>query len=98
MSSNEMRQLIAHLPEEVAMDLMRYGISLPATDGEEPPLIPQEPDNPVSTDGGEIIDLPTEVVICDYPITGNWCEVVPRRTYTPPVRRNQEKFHDHIAC
>ena len=99
MSSNEMRHLVAHRPMEVSLDLMRYGIDVKVielvTIELEP--IPQDPPEPVSTEGCEVLELPTEVVICDYPVNEPWYEIVPRRRRTPQIEP-KENANGYVAC
>lgn len=99
MSSNEMRQILAHLPDGVGIDLVRYGISLQSHELETVEIepLPEERPEQISTDGCVVIEMPTEVVIYDYPITGNWCEVLPARTRVPPLPNRKERSYDDIA-
>ena len=47
-----------------------------------------------------MIELPTEVIIYDYPVHTNWCEVVPRRINQPQKRPIELKEVENvrIAC
>lgn len=67
---------------EIALDLVRYGIDVanPSVQNNQANRS-SRPDKDKPTNGGEVVMLPTELVISDYPVTGSWCEIVPvRRT------------------
>ncbi len=90
------------LPTDVCTDLARYGIQV-----EELTLecieINSELDRPpeeIDPDGCEVIELQTEVIIFDYPVHTNWCEVVPRRSNRTQKRPMEMKEVDavRIAC
>ena len=97
MSSNQLRQIVAHLPSDVSQDLLRYGIDVTVTELVTIELepAPEEPAETISTEGCEVIELPTEVVICDFPVNEPWCEIVPRRRRPPQTKENA---HGYIAC
>ena len=80
------------LPAEVCTDLARYGIQV-----EELPVDCIEQIDP---EGCEVIELPTEVIIYDYPVRTNWCEVIPRRNNQPQKRPMEMKEVEdvRIAC
>lgn len=69
MSSNEMRQLIAHLPAGVDADLIRYGVSVDVLEVECIQLLPitDLDAEAVPTVGCEVIDMPVEVIHYDLP-------------------------------
>lgn len=72
------RQVPALSAADFSDDLRRYGIDT------EP--VPEDM-APCTTDTGEVIQLPTEVVISDYPVSDNWCEIVPvRRRPAKPTK------------
>ena len=90
------------LPADVCTDLARYGIQV-----EELTLecieINSELDRPpeeIDPDGCEVIELQTEVIIFDYPVHTNWCEVVPRRSNRTQKRPMEMKEVEdvRIAC
>ena len=90
------------LPTEIGTDLARYGIQV-----EELTLecieINSELDRPpeeIDPDGCEVIELQTEVIIFDYPVHTNWCEVVPRRSNRTQKRPMEMKEVEdvRIAC
>jgi hypothetical protein len=97
MSSNEPRQLIAHLPVGIHMDLLRYGICAEVLELESIELmpVPQVPEEVVSTDGCEVHELAVEVVIRDYPASRAWLECNPLWTATGIA--NKEKANGHVA-
>lgn len=91
MSSNELYQLLQHLPLDVESDLARYGIEvieLQAIECEGT-SVKDEPADAVAPEGCEVIELFTEeVVIHDFPVGPTWCEIVSRRnTYTKEACR-----------
>jgi hypothetical protein len=49
------------------------------------------------TEDGEILELPTEVVIREYPVTEPWCEIVPVRR-NPSMKKEKEMKNGAIAC
>ncbi len=89
------------LPTEIGTDLARYGIQV-----EELTLecieINSELDRPpeeIDPDGCEVIELQTEVIIFDYPVHTNWCEVVPRRSNRTKRPMETKEVEDvRIAC
>ena len=89
------------LPADVCTDLARYGIQV-----EELTLecieINSELDRPpeeIDPDGCEVIELQTEVIIFDYPVHTNWCEVVPRRSNRTKRPMETKEVEDvRIAC
>ena len=89
------------LPTDVCTDLARYGIQV-----EELTLecieINSELDRPpeeIDPDGCEVIELQTEVIIFDYPVHTNWCEVVPRRNNRTKRPMEMKEVEDvRIAC
>ncbi len=89
------------LPTDVCTDLARYGIQV-----EELTLecieINSELDRPpeeIDPDGCEVIELQTEVIIFDYPVHTNWCEVVPRRSNRTKRPMETKEVEDvRIAC
>ena len=54
----------------------------------------------IDPEGCEVIELPTEVIIYDYPVHTNWCEVIPRRNNQPQKRPLEMKEVEdvRIAC
>ena len=54
----------------------------------------------IDPEGCEVIELPTEVIIYDYPVRTNWCEVIPRRSNQPQKRPLEMKEVEdvRIAC
>ena len=97
-SLNAARPLAAHYPNEIALDLIRYGIDVAVADVVpiDIPPVPQDKAEPIPTEGCEVLELPTEVVICDYPVTESWCEIVPVRRRPPPLKKEIE--NGAIAC
>lgn len=92
MSTNELCQLIAHLPVGP-----RYGISTEVIELEciELMPVPQVPEEAVSTEGCEVHELAAEVVIRDYPASRAWLECNPLWTGTGIA--NKEKANGHVA-
>jgi hypothetical protein len=77
MSSNELYQLLQHLPLDVESDLARYRIKVIECKGTS---VKDEPVNAVVPEGCEVIELFTEeVVIHDFPVAPTCCEIVSRR-------------------
>ena len=94
MSSNELFQILQHLPLDVESDLARYGIEvieLQAIDCDGTSA-PDEPADAVPADDCcEVIELFTEdVVVHEFPVGPHWCEVVSRRhQYAKEAYRGQ---------
>lgn len=92
-NTNEMLQLIAHLPVDANSDLFRYGIEvieLDALECIEITPIPDEEAAPVSTEGCVVDHLDMEVVTYDVPVGANWMEI---------IRQNQkEERHGQVLC
>lgn len=90
------------LPAEVCTDLARYGIQVEelTMDCIELVAASDSPLEEIDPDGCEVIELPTEVVIYDYPVHTNWCEVIPRRNNQPQKRPMEMKEVEdvRIAC
>lgn len=82
MSSNELFQILQHLPLDVESDLARYGIEvieLQAIECEGTSA-KDEPADAVAPEGCEVFELfPEEVLIHEFPLGPNWCEVVSNR-------------------
>ena len=97
-SLNAARPIAEHTPKEIALDLIRYGIDVTVADVVpiDIPPVPQDKPEPIPTEGCEVLELPTEVVICDYPVTESWCEIVPVRRRPPPLKKEIE--NGAIAC
>lgn len=97
-SLNAARLNAAHHRNEIALDLNRYGIDVPVADVVpiEIPPVPRDKPEPIPTEGCEVLELPTEVVICEFPVTESWCEIVPVRRRPPPLKREIE--NGDIAC
>ena len=90
------------LPAEVCTDLARYGIQVEElpVDCIELVAATDTPHEEIDPEGCEVIELPTEVIIYDYPVHTNWCEVVPRRINQPQKRPIELKEVENvrIAC
>jgi hypothetical protein len=90
------------LPAEVCTDLARYGIQVEElpVDCIELDAATDTPHEEIDPEGCEVIELPTEVIIYDYPVHTNWCEVVPRRINQPQKRPIELKEVENvrIAC
>ena len=90
------------LPAEVCTDLARYGIQVEElpVDCIELDAATDTPHEEIDPEGCEVIELPTEVIIYDYPVHTNWCEVVPRRSNRPQKRPMEMKEVEdvRIAC
>ena len=90
------------LPAEVCTDLARYGIQVEelTMDCIELVAASDTPLEEIDPEGCEVIELPTEVVIFDYPVHTNWCEVIPRRNNHPQKRPIEMKEVEdvRIAC
>ena len=97
-SLNIARQHAEHSLHDIAQDLVRYGIDVAKTDvlmiDIQP--VPSDKADPIPTEGCEVLELPTEVVICDYPVTESWCEIVPVRRRPPPLKKEIE--NGAVAC
>lgn len=67
-------------------DLVRYGIEVTEADLiciDIHPVL-QDVAEPISMEGCEVVELPTEVVINEFPGSyDNWCEIVPVRRRSP---------------
>ena len=90
------------LPAEVCTDLARYGIQVEElpVDCIELVAATDTPHEEIDPEGCEVIELPTEVIIYDYPVHTNWCEVIPRRNNQPQKRPMEMKEVEdvRIAC
>ena len=90
------------LPAEVCTDLARYGIQVEElpVDCIELVAATDTPHEEIDPERCEVIELPTEVIIYDYPVHTNWCEVVPRRINQPQKRPIELKEVENvrIAC
>ena len=97
-SLNAARLTAEHSPHDIALDLVRYGIDVAVADVVmiDIPPVPSDKADPIPTEGCEVLELPTEVVICDYPVTESWCEIVPVRRRPPPLKKEIE--NGAIAC
>ena len=89
------------LPTEIGTDLARYGIQVEELTLEcieinsEHDLPPED----IDPEGCEVIELQTEVIIFDYPVHTNWCEVVPRRSNRTKRPMETKEVEDvRIAC
>ena len=87
---------------EACTDLTRHGIRVEelTLDCIELGAASDAPLEEIDPDGCEVIELPTEVIIYDYPVHTNWCEVVPRRNNQPQKRPMEMKEVEdvRIAC
>lgn len=87
---------------EACTDLTRLGIQVEelTLDCIELGAASDSPLEEIDPDGCEVIELPTEVIIYDYPVHTNWCEVVPRRNNQPQKRPMEMKEVEdvRIAC
>ena len=87
---------------EACTDLTRLGIQVEelTLDCIELGAASDSPLEEIDPDGCEVIELPTEVIIYDYPVHTNWCEVVPRRINQPQKRPIELKEVENvrIAC
>ena len=97
-SLNAARLTAEHSPHDIALDLVRYGIDVAVADVVMIDIqpVPQDKAEPIPTEGCEVLELPTEVVICDYPVTESWCEIVPVRRRPPPLKKEIE--NGAVAC
>ena len=87
---------------EACTDLTRHGIQIEelTLDCIELGAASDTPLEEIDPDGCEVIELPTEVIIYDYPVHTNWCEVVPRRNNQPQKRPLEMLFLEDVrsAC
>ena len=87
---------------EACTDLTRHGIRVEelTLDCIELGAASDAPLEEIDPDGCEVIELPTEVIIYDYPVHTNWCEVIPRRNNQPQKRplAMKEVEDVRIAC
>ena len=87
---------------EACTDLTRHGIQIEVLtlDCIELGAASDAPLEEIDPEGCEVIELPTEVIIYDYPVHTNWCEVVPRRINQPQKRPIELKEVENvrIAC
>lgn len=87
---------------EACTDLTRHGIRVEelTLDCIELGAASDAPLEEIDPEGCEVIELPTEVIIYDYPVHTNWCEVVPRRNNQPQKRPMEMKEVEdvRIAC
>ena len=87
---------------EACTDLTRHGIQIEelTLDCIELGAASDAPLEEIDPEGCEVIELPTEVIIYDYPVHTNWCEVVPRRDNQPQKRPMEMKEVEdvRIAC
>lgn len=91
-NTNELHQLIKHLPLDAYSDLMRYGIEvieLEAIDCGDMPTVADEQPEQVSIDGCTVSHLEMEVITYDVPVGINWMEIT--------TRKNKEDQHGQIA-
>ena len=58
--------------------------------------VPQDAAESVPTDGCEVIELPCEVAVSEYPVIGGLRESVPVRRASPALL-NKEIAHGHLA-
>ena len=89
------------LPTEIGTDLARYGIQVEELTLEciEINSGLDRPPEEIDPDGCEVIELQTEVIIFDYPVHTNWCEVVPRRSNRTKRPMETKEVEDvRIAC
>lgn len=98
MRSTELRHPAAYPPLDVVIALHRYGIdvaeSAVACIDIQP--VPQDAAESGPTDGCEVIELPCEVAVSEYPVIGGLRESVPVRRASP-VLLNKEIAHGHLA-
>lgn len=87
---------------EACTDLTRHGIRVEelTLDCIELGAASDAPLEEIDPEGCEVIELPTEVIIYDYPVHTNWCEVIPRRNNQPQKRPLEMKEVEdvRIAC
>ena len=87
---------------EACTDLTRHGIQIEelTLDCIELGAASDAPLEEIDPEGCEVIELPTEVIIYDYPVHTNWCEVIPRRNNQPQKRPMERKEVEdvRIAC
>ena len=87
---------------EACTDLTRHGIRVEelTLDCIELGAASDAPLEEIDLEGCEVIELATEVVIYDYPVHTNWCEVIPRRNNQPQKRPMEMKEVEdvRIAC
>ncbi len=87
---------------EACTDLTRHGIRVEelTLDCIELGAASDAPLEEIDPEGCEVIELPTEVIIYDYPVRTNWCEVIPRRNNQPQKRPMEMKEVEdvRIAC
>ena len=89
-------------PAQACTDLTRHGIQVEELTMDCIELVAASDTQPqeIDPDGCEVIELPTEVIIYDYPVHTNWCEVIPRRNNQPQKRPLEMKEVEdvRIAC
>lgn len=97
-SLHKVQHSTEHAQHDISIDLRRYGIDVATADVVMIDIHPVQSDRPepIPAEGCEVIELPTEVVICDYPVTEAWCEIVPVRRRPPPLKKENE--NGAIAC
>ena len=86
---------------EACTDLRRHGIRVEelTLDCIELGAASDAPLEEIDPDGCEVIELQTEVIIFDYPVHTNWCEVVPRRSNRTKRPMETKEVEDvRIAC
>lgn len=97
-SLNIARRPAEHSHHDIAKEQERYGLDVAVADVVMLVIqhVHSDKPNPIPTEGCEVLELPTEVVICDYPVTEPWCEIVPVRRRPPPPKKENE--NGAIAC
>lgn len=96
MSTNELYKLLNHLPVDPTSDLVRYGIEVIELPIIEYKLmsVPDEPAEVVPVEDCEVIDLFTEeVVIHEYPVGADWCEIISHRN-----EHVEEEHRGKVTC
>jgi hypothetical protein len=81
-------------PLDVCLDLQRYGITAFLLDGTDDPA-PQDGAEPPSC---AVLEMPTEVIVREYPVNEPWCEIVPcHRPLPTPQTMTQGNYYDQAA-
>jgi hypothetical protein len=98
MRSTELRHPVAYNPLDVVIALHRYGINVAESEVAciDIQPVPHEAAESIPTDGCEVIELPCEVAVSEYPVIDDWRESVPV-SRVPPALLNKEIAHGYLA-